>query len=279
LSSSCRRTIGTGFLLLLSFSPSVSTAQDGWSFLPGSTVFKPLIADPREPLTGIVAYLDRTRYEGQIGSAFEVVRYDPGDMTLWSWGFFGSGYILLDQANATFPMQAADWYFGTFFSEKSGSFAFRLEGLHESSHLGDALQGSQVPLFFLPTGPPYSRENVNFTVSFEPGEVARFYAGIGFWDGTPMMDPFFASFGTELYGPNWPIDGLKVGVYSAVSFEWKGDMDVWDKEVQLGLRWSKGADSTRAVRTALVLYSGYTQFGQFWGSFDEYLALATYFDF
>jgi hypothetical protein len=140
------------------------------------------------------------------------------------------------------------------------------------------LQGSQVPLFFLPTGPPYSRENANLTVAFEPSDVVRLYAGMGVWDGTPI-DPFFASFGAELHGPDWSIDSMKVGAYGTASFQWKGDMGVWDKEIQLGLRWGKGETSSRGIRTALLFYSGASQYGQFWGSFDEHLALATFFDF
>ena len=143
------------FLILASFVPSSVFADDEWSFLPPSTLFKPLIGDPREPSTAIIAYLDRSRYEGQIGSSVELLRYDPGDRTQWGWGCFGSGFILLDQNGATFPMLDGDWYFGTYFTEKSGQFSVRLEGLHISSHLGDSLQGIKIPLYFLTenTGP------------------------------------------------------------------------------------------------------------------------------
>jgi hypothetical protein len=263
---------------LASLISSSAFADDEWSFLPSSTIFKPLIGDPREPSTAIIAYLDRSRYEGQIGSTAELLRYDPGDRTQWGWGCFGSGYILLDQNGATFPMLDGDWYFGTYFSEKSGQFSIRLEGLHSSSHLGDSLQGIQVPLYYLPTAVPYSRENVNVTFSIEPSETCRLYTGMGAWDST-AADPFFATFGGEFYSSDWSIVGISMRAYSTLWVQWKGDVGVWDKEIQLGLQWRTDNGSGRALRTALVFYSGNSQFIQFYDQFDEHLALATYFDF
>ncbi len=277
-SKSIFKIAGLGLIILVCLVPSRVFAEGEWSFLPPSTLFKPLIGDPREPLTGIIAYLDQARYEGQIGSTVELLRYDPGDQTQWGWGCFGSGYILLDQNGATFPMLDGDWYFGSYFSEKSGPFSIRLEGLHVSSHLGDSLQGIKIPLYYLPTAVPYSRENLNVTFSIQPSESCRFYAGMGAWDSTPV-DPFFASFGSEFYSPDWPIGGTSMRAYSTFSLQWKGDVGVWEKEIQLGLQWKTDNGSGRALRTALVFYSGDSQFGQFYDQFDEHLALATYFDF
>ncbi len=262
------------FFFAVVFLPFRAGAQSTeWTFLPASTVFKPLIADPREPLTGIIAHLDQSRYEGQIGSAIELVRYTPADETQWAWGLFGAGYILLDEDGATFPMRAGDWYFGTSFSQTSGAFSNRLEFLHESGHLGDSLEGIQTPIFF-------SRENANFTTSFQPVDFFRLHAGVGDWlDINPLGDPFFASFGSELYSPSWSMADTFMRGYFTCFFQWKGEAGVWNKELQLGLQWKKGKNLARALRIALVYYDGDSQFGQFYRQPDEHVGLATYFDF
>jgi hypothetical protein len=264
-----------------------------WSFLPASTVFKPLIGDPREPLTGIVAYLNQVNYEGQIGDTLELVRYSPQDDTQYGWGLFALGDILLGEDGATFPMLDGDFYIGTYFSGSFGDFSVRLEALHESTHLGDSyqttvngtLQSSQIPLYFSNGGPvtaTYTRENGNATLSFQPSEFLRVYGGAGIWD-EPLInnnsDPIFASFGAEIYSPYWSIDHSAMRSYLTGSLQWKGDQSVWDLEVQLGLQWKAFKSSDRALRIAILFYTGDSQFGQFYNLPDTHLALATFFDF
>jgi hypothetical protein len=101
---------------------------------------------------------------------------------------------------------------------------------------------------------------------------------MGAWDST-AADSFFATFGGEFYSSDWLVVGVPMRAYSTLWIQWKGDVGVWDKEIQLGLQWKTGNGSGRALRTALVFYSGNSQFGQFYDQFDEHLALATYFDF
>ena len=154
--------IGFVFLLFFLFSPlfaQTSTPTPAWTFLPGEPLFAPLIGDPREPHTSVTAYTNHNLFEGAVGATMELVRHTPGDGTQWGWGLFGAGYILLSEYGATFPMQAGDWYAGTYVSEKSGPYSFRLEFEHQSAHLGDSLQGtSTLPIF-------YSRENFNLSFS------------------------------------------------------------------------------------------------------------------
>lgn len=252
-----------------------------WSFLPASTVFKPLIGNPREPIMGLVGYLDQTRYEGQVASTLEVVRYSPDDDVQFGWGLFAAGYILLDQDGSTFPMRDGDFYIGTYFSGNFGDFSARLEGLHESTHLGDSLEGQQQPLFYNQYV-NYSRENVNGTLSFQPSEFLRIYASAGIWDFPLIIaspDPFFASFGTELYTPSWPIDRSSMRGYATAHFEWDGDVGVWDEEFQLGIQWKSFKDGARDIRMAVLYYTGDSQFGQFYNTPDNHWALATFFDF
>jgi hypothetical protein len=253
-----------------------------WSFMPASMVFKPLIGEPREPLLSLVGYLNKLNYEGNVGGTLEIVRYSPRDDLQFGWGLFALGDILLGENGAYFPMLDGDYYIGTYFSGNFGVFSARLEALHESTHLGDSFYGtSQVPLFDSKTI-NYSRENANMTLSFQPSEWFRFYAGAGIWD-IPLYsagsNEIFTSIGTEIYSPYWAVDSSSMRGYLTGSLQWIGDTGVWDKEVQLGIQWKSFKNATRALRIALLFYSGNSQFGQFYNQFDEHLALATFFDF
>lgn len=269
-------------LFLFGMGTAPLLAESDWSFLPAGTVFKPLIGEPREPIMGLIAHLEQQRYEGQIGISIELVRYSPADDDQIAWGLFALGNILLDQDGATFPMLDGDFYIGTYFSGSFGIFSARLEALHESTHLGDSFEGtSQVPLYYNQTV-TYTRENVNGTVSLQPLDEFRLYAGAGIWDLSlyeGVSNPMFASFGTELYSPSWSIDRSSMRLYATGSLQWVGDESVWDKEIQLGVQWKGSKDSSRDIRFAVIYYNGNSQFGQFYNVPDEHWALATFFDF
>src|SRR5271154_374564 len=128
------KTLFAFSLSLPSFAQATQVQSDAWTFLPPEPLFAPLLGDPREPHTSLTPTLDKTLYEGAVGATMELLRYQPTDGTQWGWGMFGAGYILLGQNGATFPMQAGDWFAGTYVSEAGGPFSFRLEFEHQSSH-------------------------------------------------------------------------------------------------------------------------------------------------
>ncbi len=243
-----------------------------WVFLPPSPLFKTLIGAPRDPYTGITAYLNQTRYEGAVGDTFEFLRYSPADQTQWGWGVFGQGYILLGENGPVFPMLAGDWYAGMYLSEASGPFSHRLEFEHQSAHLGDSLQGVQTPIFF-------SRENFNLTSSFQPSDQFRLYAGIGDWENMyPRGSPFFCSAGTEAYSPASDIGGTYLRGYFTADFQWKGETQSLNKNLELGIQWKSSKGESRDLRLALVYYNGDSDFGQFYRDPDEHWAVGIYFD-
>lgn len=265
--------LGGGIVLwiLLCLFPTQSAAQE-CVFLPPESLFHTLIGSPREPTTGITAYLNQTRYEGAVGETFEFLRYSPPDKTQWGWGVFGQGYILLDENGATFPMWAGDWYAGMYASEASGAFSHRVEFEHQSAHLGDSLQGIQTPIFF-------SRENFNLTSSFRPSDGFRLYAGIGDWENMyPAGDPFFCSGGFEIYSPAADISGTFFRGYLTADFQWKGETQSLNKNLELGIQWKYRKGDNRDLRLALVYYDGNSEFGQFYQDPDEHWAVGLYFD-
>ena len=257
--------------ILFSFTPLF--AEENWSFLPASPLFEPLIADPREPDTSIIAYTNQSRYEGSVGTAFEILRYDAPDQSHWGWGIMGAGYILLDEEGATFPMQASDWHAGMYLTESSGVFSHRFLFEHQSSHLGDALEGAEEPII-------YNGENFSFTTAFKPTADLRFYAGLGTWDDLfPTDDPFFASLGAEIYSAPLDFIGTEVKGYATAFLKYKGQAGgVFDKTVQLGVQWKFRKEETRAIRLALVYYNGNSEYGQFYLQKDEHLGIGVYFD-
>jgi len=270
------------FILCLGTAPLWAGPAD-WSFLPASTIFKSTIGDPQEYLTGITGYLDQVEYVGQIGTYLELLRYSPEETTQFGWGIFGAGFILLGEDGATFPMKAGDWYVGTYFSAALDDFSMKLAVLHESGHLGDSYQLSDYGGYVLYSNPLpifYSRENVNYTLSWQPTDCFRLYAGAGDWfDINPAGDPFFAFVGTELYTPYWSIDNSVMRGYFTAHFRYQGEIQTWNNEFQLGLQWKNMKSGSRDIRFALIYYIGDNPFAQFYNEPDSHWGLATFFDF
>ena len=265
----------SSFSFLFAQSPlSAPTPVAALEFLPAEPLFAPLIGDPREPHTSVTAYTNHNLFEGAVGATMEMVRYNPGDGTQWGWGFFGAGYILLSEYGATFPMQAGDWFAGTYVSEKTGPYSFRLEFEHQSAHLGDSLQGSSVSPIF------YSRENLNLSLSDDLTEELRLYANLGFWENIAPPDKlFFVSVGLEAYTPSLDFLGARLRGYGTYNLKHKDEAGgVNNQTLQLGFQW-KGHDGDRAsLRLAAVYYNGNAEFGQLYLQRDEHWGLAVYFD-
>jgi len=241
-------------------------------FLPAEPLFKTLIADPREPCTGITAYGNQSRFEGAVGTAFEFLRYVPNDGTQWGWGVFGDGFILLDENGATFPMRGGDWHVGMYICESTGPISHRLEFEHQSAHLGDSLQDSREPIFF-------SRENLNYVFSWQPQEYFRLYAGIGAWYNMyPRGLALFSSLGLEFYTPATNLGGALFRGYATGDLKWVQETEATNKSFQLGLQLKFDQHEDRDVRLALLYYDGNSEFGQFYRDHDEHWGFGIYFD-
>src|SRR5579872_5299997 len=105
------------FALLFLFPLAAWAEENQWVFLPVRPLFQPLIGDPREPQTGVIAYTSQSQFEGAFGTTLELLRYSPPDKTQWGWGVLGSGFILLGVEGVAFPLRANDWYAGMYLSE------------------------------------------------------------------------------------------------------------------------------------------------------------------
>src|SRR5258708_18604748 len=58
------------------FRPATALAEEEkWIFLPVSPLFQPLVGDPREPQTNVMAYTSQNRLEGAIRTTLELLLY------------------------------------------------------------------------------------------------------------------------------------------------------------------------------------------------------------
>jgi hypothetical protein len=268
-----RRVGFPALLVFLLLPPALKAQQDKWIFLPSAPLFQPLIGDYKEPSTSLMAYTNESRFEGDVGATAEIVRYLPSDTSQWATGLFGTGAVLFDEAGDIYPMRVGNWFVGIYVSESYGPFSNRFEYEHESSHLGDSLQGVLPPII-------YNGENINFTDSFKPWEDLRIAAQIGFWvNGLPADKNFFEALEGEIYSPGFYLGGAFTRAYAAAHFEWKDESGgVLDKTLQLGIQFKFKKEETRDLRAALVYYDGNSDFGQFYLNQDEHVGIGVYFD-
>ena len=254
-------------------------AEERWDLLPAEPVFGPLIGDPREARDAIDVQLDHNHFDGCVGQTIEILQWHPNTGSVWGWGIEGSSHIQLDSiGNATFPERVSDWGLGTYFSFRSDDFSARLQYLHISSHLGDAL--------FYPPNPPhiiYSRESLRFILSWEVSETFRLYGGPGFWTHiTPNSADSrpFGHAGLELYTYSFPLIAGTLGRgYFSYDFQIYAEAGVVvDQAFQAGLQWKWKKDSHQSIRLAALYYTGNSQYGQFFRSADSYLGLGIFFD-
>jgi hypothetical protein len=253
-------------------------ADERWELLPGEPVFSPLIGDLRETRDAINAQLDHNHFDGCVGQTIELLQWHPGAES-WGWGIEGSSHIQLDTiGNATFPERVSDWGLGTYFSSRFGDFSARLQYLHISSHLGDAL-------FYPPNLPHivYSRESLRFILSWDVSETFRLYGGPGFWTHiTPNVDDSrpLGHAGLELYTHYFPfIVGTLGRGYFSYDFQIYAEAGVVvDQTFEAGLQWKWKKESHQSIRMAALVYTGNSQYGQFFQKPDGYLGLGIFFD-
>ena len=259
------------FLFFLS-SPLVA---EEWVFLPDRPLFRLLAADPREPHLSATAYLNTNQWEGAIGQSFEFLRYQSEGAGEWGWGLLASAFTWLDENGATFPMRDSDWHVGTYISQRpvGSPLSFRLEYLHVSSHLGDALSAQQARII-------YTRESFRMTGSYEILPEWRFYAGGGYYGHiAPAELPWFFHAGTEIYSQPFLFLDTNLRFYAGYDLKIKQEAGgVTNHALQAGFQWKPKDGKEQAVRLALTYFNGNAEWGQFYQQKDEHLGLGLFFD-
>lgn len=248
-------------------------------FLPTSDIFRPLLADNKEP---------------RFSAALQRVSYDPGLLAtqttgqgIWA-GSVSFGSILglygwrsqttcdgiqLNLAGAVFsdfnldassqPLINSDFIVGIPVTFRSGSFSGRVNLFHQSSHLGDefVLFNPQVERI------DFGYEMIDAVLSWHDSWW-RVYGGGGYiiHSQTDDFDPVKLQAGAELQGGAW-----RLGIFDGDQIEPVLGIDATSfEERNWGITFSaKGGlsasalHSTRHVRVLLTFMHGYYPFGQF----------------
>jgi uncharacterized protein DUF1207 len=261
------------------------------TFLPDGDVFRPLIADPKQPqIFGIIqstqalaSKTDSTIGSISFGENFGLwTRRKQGTCDGIQVGLLTgvfSQFNLFDQTE----LVNTDFVIGIPFSWRTDFFSGRVRLYHQSSHLGDE---------FLLERPGFTRvdyrfEEVEGILSLNtPHGWGRFYFGGGYLvHRQPSdIDRIRAQWGIELRGPEYPSPWSSSGTLKMVpvlAADFKSFEELqWSVNTNLlaGVEWFR-AGATRRLRVLLNYYYGYNPYGQFFSQKVETVGLGLYLAF
>lgn len=245
--------------------------------LPVDELFKPLIADPRQPQFSLRYH----RYKA--AEDFNAASVSFGDYFGFASGAleeYGISQIGLQGAvfavfNLDAPSQDlinADYWIGVPLSFRRGPFSYLTRIYHQSSHLGDE--------FLL--GDIGDLERVN--LSYEDWETLvsydwrkwRFYGGGGvILHSEPDIEPWHLQGGAEFRRPHFL---GKFNLVAAVDVQATQEQD-WHLNRSYQVGFAFGGQQGREVRLMLEHYRGFSPNGQFYTERLRYTGAGIYFDF
>ena len=248
--------------------------------LPGGTLFRPLIADPRWP--HFAASYQRYLHDRQLtnvsavsfGESFALFR-DRVGATWWEVGIQAGVFAVFDLDAESKDLVNADYLVGVPLSARYGDWSAMFRLFHQSSHLGDE--------FLLRTKTErvnLSYESVDLKVSYEFGDVLRVYGGGGYlFDQEPArLHPWSIQYGAEVISP-WPARDARWRPIAAADLQHREEND-WS--LDLSLRAGVQLDGVLASRNLQILieyFKGRSPNGQFYKDKIEYLGLGFHFHF
>ena len=272
-------------------SHAVSNAKKSWDPFPDDDVFRPLLADPKQPQFYFRYQNVRLRDVGEnlstgsvaVGEYFGLIgRRQEKDCDGGQLGITGGVFAQFDLGADSYDLINADYNLGLPFSYRRGPLSFRLRPYHQSSHIGDE---------FLLNHPQFNR--VNFT--YEEVEAIlsydvllrsilvhelRFYGGGGWmFDREPRIHRAKAQWGIEIRGTGSrrafltkvmqkkteeqeerQVTGLPFIGLDVKQFE----QHHWNLETSViaGMEYFR-ASTHRRLRLYVTYYHGFNPYGQF----------------
>ncbi|MFA7386764.1 MAG: DUF1207 domain-containing protein, partial [Thiohalobacteraceae bacterium] len=244
--------------------------------LPVDELFKPLIADPRQPQFSMKyhRYNARESFNAasvSFGDYFGFASRALEEYGVSQIGLQGAVFALFNLDAPSFDLVNADYWIGIPISYRRGPWSFLARIYHQSSHLGDE---------FLLGNPDIERINL----SYEDLEVLasyehkrwRFYGGGGvILHSEPDLDPLHAQVGAEYREP----DFFRTFDLVAAT-DWQAEQEQsWhpNQSYQVGFAFS--SREGREVRLMLEHFRGFSPNGQFFDERLRYSGLGLYFDF
>jgi hypothetical protein len=241
-------------------------------YLPEDDVFRPLLADLKEPR--FYAFFRRTRYQtgaaipssddstiltgvGGMGTSFGVwTRRREGSCNGRQVGLFAAVFSQFNLDAPSEDLINSDFLFGLPYTWRLGPFSARVRAFHQSSHLGDE---------FLLNNPDVERLNLSYeavdgVLSVDIRNL-RLYGGGGYIvNSVTGLAPRWSHYGVELRGPRLGRWWLPVVGADLQRFEENDWGDTWS--VVAGPEFFL-PDSSRRVRVLAVYTQGFSPFGQF----------------
>lgn len=253
--------------------------QGEW--LPGGTLFRPLIADPRWP--HFAASYQRYIGDRQLrdvgatsfGETFTLWRQRLGPATAWELGIQAGVFALFDLNAPSSDLVNADYFVAVPVGFRHEGFSSMFRIFHQSSHLGDE--------FLLRTNTErinLSVEGVDLKLSYEFGDLLRVYGGGGylFRREPSSIDPWSVQYGVEFVSP-WPSREAGWRPIAAADLQ-HHEENAWS--VDLSLRTGIQIDGVLASRSLQILleyFRGHSPNGQFYKDEVEYFGLGAHFHF
>ena len=248
--------------------------------LPGGTLFRPLIADPRWP--HFAASYQRYLHDRQLtnvsavsfGESFALFR-DRVGATWWEVGIQAGVFAVFDLDAESKDLVNADYLVGVPLTARYGDWSAMFRLFHQSSHLGDE--------FLLRTKTErvnLSYESVDLKVSYEFGDVLRVYGGGGYlFDQEPArLHPWSIQYGAELISP-WPGRDARWRPIAAADVQHREEND-WSTDLSLRAGFQiDGVLASRNLQILIEYFKGRSPNGQFYKEKIEYLGLGAHFHF
>jgi len=256
--------LGTGCKVIAPASSTVPSTET--IYLPLGDLFRPLLADPKEPHF----YLSYHRYTyqaqrinaaaGGYGEIFGINRYvDHDNGSAWQINFGGGAHAQFNMDMPSFALVNTDYTIGFPVSYRKGPDSMRIALYHQSSHLGDE--------FLLQTKTnrvEFSYEALNVIWSREWREW-RAYGGCEYMiHKVPNeLRPWGAQGGIEYYelGPILGRGRIVGGLDLKVDQEHDWAVNA---SLKTGLQFDSSEPNGRYIRVLLEAYKGYSPHGQFY---------------
>lgn len=261
---------------------------------PSDDVFRPLMADPkqpqffasyqsierREPTTSVTG-VGRSVHVGSVGFGENFGFYTKRQgCNGWQVGLLAGVFSQFNLDAPSSDLINADYIVGIPVSWRHGAWSTRIRLYHQSSHIGDE---------FLLENPGFNRVNLSFEevegiLSYEHRWL-RVYAGGGYLmhRGPEALDRNRVQWGMELRGPtiDFPVlghvvPGLQLTPVLGADFKSFEELQwIINSAVVGGFEWSKPGEKRR-FRLLVNYYRGFYPYGQFFTEKVESVGVGLY---
>lgn len=241
------------------------------TFLPTRDLFRPLLADPKEPRFYLSYRLFRFNSfnpgkihgaVGGYGEIFGLYRHSSNNGGYsWQANFGGGAHAQFDLHAPSLDLVNTDYLIGFPFSFRKGSTSYRLALYHQSSHLGDEfLLHNNVDRLEL------SFETLELLRSHEWEKWRVYYGGDYIvHQGPTNIKPAAAQGGIEYMDSKTVVGrGRLVGGWD-LKCDQAHDWSL-NSSVKAGLQFDSSTANGRYIRLLLEGYKGFSPYGQFYTS-------------